>query len=233
MQENTKSRLTSFARFWPVSAIFFLTFCTGKYRPSINCDEESVDTTEIDLTFSINHESKEPNISDFVTAILKQEDMGEGHSEIRHNWEKLQQGERLPQNRSFQVDNDNDYLMYKAVWPKEEFGHAYTQMIEFCSLDFADGKRKLVVENLVDMQDGELIAGQYSGLTLYVFDTQSDEMEFSFASEYGADIDVPDETQLIVHRLNPQTRAIDYECLTPSGTVIKQLVWDGNKFQEK
>lgn len=71
MQEKTKSRLTSFARFWPVSAIFFLTFCTGKYRPSINCDEESVDTTEIDLTFSINHESKEPNISDFVTAILK------------------------------------------------------------------------------------------------------------------------------------------------------------------
>ena len=305
MKEQTKSRLTLFARLWAVSAVLFLVLCVvavyggmndrnavmgpaivgfcivflvqigqlvaallvrrwwcfagtvlgilfslfvlvccivalgaGQYRPPVREEEELTDTietdeTEIDFSFPVRFEGEEPTITDFVTTLCSHEDMGEALGWMWKNWELYKEGKPLLDKVTFDVDLKNSYFRYDIVTQETDF--VRSGFIEFLCWDFKDKKHKLIVHNTVDYVDGKPIAGQFSGLSYYIYDIETRRMECEYPSRLNADLEtMPEDTNLIVSKLPRKGNTIECKCYTTSGReAIIHLKWNGTQFEEE
>lgn len=187
--------------------------------------------TEEDYSFPVNYKGQEPTIVDFVSAILGQEFIGESLGEMEDNWKKYLRGKKLPPGRSFIVDTENGYMHYDADFVEEKECH-FSQYIEYRHWDCTDGQHELVAENTVNFRDGKPFAGQFSGLTFYLYDNETRKMEFCYASILGlSDIDMPWDTNLIVNSLPRIGKTIEYTFYTPSGKqTTTRMIWNGTTF---
>lgn len=179
--------------------------------------------------FAVAYAGQKPVISDFVTAILSQEDLGESLNEMKANWELYQAGKALPEGRSFTVDTKNGYLRYDTS-DQDEDGIVYSSLIEFCYWNFSDGRHKLVAENTVCCMDGKPYMGQFSGLSFYLYDGKSREMGFTSGYDLGLDFDIPEDTDLMVHQLPRTGKTILYQFFAPSGNLSRKATWNGKMF---
>lgn len=309
MSERTKSRMTFFARLWPVSFLLFFVFCVlyaygcmnkclnfaglgmigigitfliqvgqmiaaikehrwwclagtilglllsvfvlsvsivaaaaGQWSTTEGQDATLCDTLEseteaedeYDFSFPVNFEGEEPTIVDFVTALSMHEDMGKALGWMWKEWELYQQGKPLLEKITFDVDTKNSYFRYDMVSPQDAAGCVHSGFIEFVCWDFKDGKHKLIVHNTVDYTDGKPINGQFSGLSYYIYDTETRRMEFEYPSRLNAILEtMPEDTNLIVSKLPRKGNTIECKCYTTSGRkVIIHLKWNGSQFEE-
>lgn len=302
MEDTTRSRLTLFARLWPVSVILLLVFCVmfaygvvdykrnlmgiaaigifltcvaqlaqfivsiiakrwwcmvgvilgglmsvvillftvvglaaGQYRPPKGPDVDGmIDTTEVvDYSFPVEYKGKAPAITDLVNAVLSQEELGEALGEMNDNWLIYQKKKALPKGKTFLVDNKKAYVRYISDFTEEGDEVSSKNQIEFCSWDFNDGKRKLLVEIIVCYQDGEPIQGQYSGLTFYVFDPETNRMEFTYDCDLDAEMGIPEGTEVIVHKLDLESKSIEYTFVKPTEKIVRSQTWNGDIFLAK
>lgn len=184
---------------------------------------------EEDWSFPVSFAGARPVISDFVTAILSQEDIGESLGEMQVNWQLYLAGKTLPADRSFLVDQKNGYLRYDTT-DKDDDGTVYTTFIEFCYWNCADGRHKLIAENTVNYRNGEPFVGQFSGLSFYLYDGKTKKMGFTSGYDLGLDFDYPEGTEVFVNKLPQTGKTIEYHFFTPSGEVLIKATWDGAKF---
>ncbi len=174
-----------------------------------------------------------PTIVDFVNLIISQEDVGEEFYEMRGNWEKYLNGQPLPEDRSFILDKENGYMRYDAKFDDEGDGRPkFSHFTEFGLWDCDDSRYKLIVENVVDFCDGEPVAGQFSGITLYKYNVETQELQYASAYDLGIELDFPEDTRLIVTKLLNKEKSIEYECFTPSDKVLIRLTWNGSKLEQ-
>ena len=200
----------------------------GQYRPPKGIDEEVVDTTEVaeDYSFPVACKSKEPTITELVTAIWSRGETGDAYYEIPEDWEKWKKGKALGKGRLFDVDEKNGYFRYDAEYPEEK----YRMFIEYRCFSYTSDSSKVIVENTVNYRDGKPICGQYSGLSFYLFDAATGRMEMLAPCNFNAEIEIPDGTKVIVHKLPRQGDTIQCELRKESEVIEKQLIWNGNGF---
>ena len=184
---------------------------------------------EEDWSFPVKYSGQRPVITDFVTAILSQEDIGESLGEMKDNWELYQAGKALPKYRSFLVDLKNGYMRYDSR-DAEEDGGEYSKFIEFCYWNCSDGRHKLVAENTVCFRDGAPYMGQFSGVCFYMYDGKTRRMEFTSGYDLGLDFDYPEGIEVFVNHLPQVGKTIEYLFYTTSGEVSRKFTWDGSKF---
>ena len=184
---------------------------------------------EEDWSFPVVFAGQRPTITDFVTAILSQEEIGESLGEMKDNWDLYLAGRKLPQGRSILVDSKNGYLRYDTE-DKEEDDLVYTSFIEYCYWNCADGRHKLIALNTVCFRNGEPFMGQFSGVSFYMYDGHTRRMDFTSGYDLGLDFDYPEGTEVEVQQLPRVGKTIEYHFYTRSGEVLKKATWDGNKF---
>lgn len=163
------------------------------------------------------------NISDIMLIIADQEDPGELLSYIRTAWEQYTQGEEYPGEFTLQ----DDYLMYIDRNEDEERGFVWTDTTEFRSWDFESSPYKLVAMAHRDYRNGKLICGQYSGLSLYIYD--GDTIEWITIDTLG--LEYPEIDGLITYTLSGNDADLTMTVNNPEeGSCTKSFEWDGNKF---
>lgn len=188
---------------------------------------QETDEFSIPVTFT----GQRPVISDFVSAILSQEeDLGESLGEMADVWQLYKAGKPLPEGRSFVVDTKNGYFRYDCS-DKDEDGNVYSTFIEFCYWNCSNGLRKLVAENTVCFQNGKPFMGQYSGLSFLMYDNKTRKLNLVY-DDLGLDFDYPDGIEVITHKLPQTGKTMEYHFHTSSGEVIKKLTWNGINFVE-
>ena len=206
----------------------------GQYRPPKMIDNDYVDSTEVveDLTFPIEYKGEKPTITEFVTAISLRENTFDEYFCFQEDWEKHTKGEALDKGHSFDIDTKNSYFRYEQQ-DKQEDGPLYGAVLEYHSWDFTDGSGTIIAENCVDYRDGEPFEGQYSGLTFFLYDKETDRMQQISPDGLNAELELPEGTQIAVHKLPRKGDTIECECYTESGKVTKRLVWNGSSFDAK
>ena len=187
---------------------------------------------EEDWSFPVKYSGPRPTITDFVSAILSPEDIGESLGEMSGNWDLYLAGKALPADHSFVVDTKNGYVRYDVTFPHEEGEYVYHDFIEFCYWNCADGKHKVVAENTVSTQDGEPFVGQYSGLSFFLYDNNTRKMAPIYSGDLGIEVECPEDTEWFTHKLPQTGKTIEYLFHTPSGEIRRSFTWNGSKFVE-
>ena len=182
-----------------------------------------------DGSIPVAFSGQKPGITDFVSAILSPEDIGESLGEMKDNWDLYRAGKPLPQGRSFLVDQKNGYLRYDAT-DKEDDGTVFSTCIEFCYWNCSDGRHRLVGENTVCSRNGKPFMGQFSGLSYLMYDGKTRRLSPIYEGDLGIDIDYPEGADLIVHKLPRTGKTVEYRFSTPSGEILAKYTWAGNKF---
>ncbi len=172
----------------------------------------------------VNFKGTAPNVKDFTTALLSQNEMDEGWGSIKENWKLYRNGMKLMPGCEFIVDTQNGYLGFTETDDHER------QVIECCYWNYTDKKHKLVAISNDIFEDGVPIAGQFSGLTFYKYDNATRKMELVYAQDLGLEFEAPPGTSIAAHALPRQGKTIIYIFHTPSGKIEKRMTWNGNKF---
>lgn len=178
-----------------------------------------------DDSFVVPFKGKKPEISDFVSAILSREGLGEALGAMASVWKKHLSGKALPKDRRITVDTKNGYVRYDATFDEGE--EVY---IEYCYWNCADGKHKLVGENVSVLVNGRPVDTELTGLTFYWYDNDSHKLSFKYAFELGDQVEAPDGTTGSYRNLPRQGKTIEFVFQTDKGKVTKKLTWDGSKF---
>lgn len=177
----------------------------------------------------VSYSGQKPVITDFVSAILAPEDIGEMLGEMKDNWDLYKAGKPLPQGRSFLVDVKNGYLRYESS-DKDDDGNVYCNSVEFCYWNCADGQHKVIGENTVCTENGKPFMGQFSGVSYLLYDGKTRTMTPAFESDLGINIDYPEGTDLLVNQLPRTGKTVEYRYRTPSGEYLAKYTWTGDKF---
>ena len=172
----------------------------------------------------VDFKGASPNVKDFVSALLSGNDLGESLNGMKQSWDMYRNGMKLIPGESFIVDVQNGYVGY--VSEDEE----NRQVIECCYWNYADKKHKLVAFSNDFFQDGQAIAGQYTGIDFYIYDNASHTMKLAYAQDLGLEFDAPPGSHATSHALPRQGKTIVYTFHTPSGRIQKQMTWNGSKF---
>ena len=175
----------------------------------------------------VNYTGNRPTINDFVTAVLSQEDLGEALEDVKHNWERHQQGKPLGEGSgaSFTVDVKNGYVRYKKHFTQKTYGYT-----EFCYWNCEDARHKLVAVNNGFMAEDQPITTQFSGLTFYTYDNMTKIMTVTPVEDLGAGI----HTSAVVGYALPQTgKDIMAVIYAPQGEIQILMKWNGAKFDQQ
>ena len=173
----------------------------------------------------VEYKGAKPSISDFVTTILSQEELGEVLGDMLPDWNKHKRGQALAQGKTMVVDTPNGYVRYEEKFPDNE-----SLYIEFCYWNCADGKHKLIAENVVNLINGKPFEGQYTGLSFYMYDNDRRKMQVAYASDLGINYDPPAGFSASLRKLPRTGKTIVYEYFLPAGKITKRFTWNGKKF---
>ena len=204
-----------------LSALFLL--CLS---PFLKAQEEE------DWSIPVSFTGQNPVISDFLTALLTRDYMGDSFGGIHDKWESYRLGRPLSDDCSFLVDQRNGYIRFDSSYT-DEFG-TYSSTAEYCFWNCSDGRHKLVAENMLSFKDGEPFESQMSGLSLYMYDSGTKKMVPVYAYDLGLDLDdvMPLDTNITVRWLPRTGKTIQYIFYAPSGDAMAAFTWDGRKFKK-
>lgn len=186
----------------------------------------NVESTEFDIIVTTNPSS--PSIVDFVTALLAEPE-DELSGMLSEAWQLYLTNQPARPGGTMQVDKKNGYvcytLDYDVAYPEDMSGDALK--VEMCYWNCADGKHKLVAQNVVSTRNGELFIGQYDGISFYLYDKQTHKLSFVYdIIEY-----YEEDYSAITYELPQSGKDIMVKIYLPSGEEIqKRLAWDGYRF---
>lgn len=173
----------------------------------------------------VNYKGTAPNIKDFTTTLLSQEEMGEGWGSMKDNWDLYRNGMKLMPGCDLIVDVQNGYVGFS-----EDMEEGNRLAIECCYWNYADKKHKLVAVSNNFFEDGKPIAGQYTGVTFYKYDNATHKMKVAYAQDLGFEFDAPQVSHSTLYALPRQGKTIVCTFYTAVGKKEKRMTWNGSKF---
>ena len=172
----------------------------------------------------VSFKGAQPNIKDFVAALLVNGEEDEALNGLRQSWDFYKNGMKQMPGDDIIVDTQNGYMGYVSEDDQSR------QVIECCYWNYADKRHKLVAISNDLFMDGKAIDGQYTGITFYKYDQATRQLQLIFAPEINLYFDAPPGTHGTSHALPRTGKTIVYTFHTPSGKIEKRLTWNGNKF---
>ena len=173
---------------------------------------------------TVRFKGTQPNVKDFVTALLAPDETDESRNGLRQAWDFYMNGMKQMPGDDLIVDVQNGYVGYVS---EDETSR---QVIECCYWNYADRRHKLVAITNDLFMDGKAVVGQFTGITFYKYDNATRQMKVVYDDELGINLEAPSGTDATSHALPRQGKTIVYSYYTPSGKVEKRLTWDGSKF---
>ena len=178
-----------------------------------------------DYSFPVTFKGQEPGISDFVTAIVSQEACGEFLGRIGDEWRKYLKGQKYE--GRFMPDSKHGYLRFEEHFKDD--GDEEICITDFCFWNCSDGRHKIVAEASTCSVNGVPFDGQYSGLSIYVYDGKLRRMEMVPLHEFG--LEQPDINSMLTYTLPVEGKDIiatanDEE----KGECRFVYEWNGNGF---
>lgn len=173
---------------------------------------------------TVRFKGTQPNVKDFVTALLAPNETDESRNGLRQAWDFYKNGMKQIPGDDLIVDVQNGYVGYVS---EDETSR---QVIECCYWNYADRRHKLVAITNDLYMDGKAVVGQFTGITFYKYDNATRQMKVVYDDELGINLEAPSGTDATSHALPRQGKTIVYSYYTPSGKVEKRLTWDGSKF---
>jgi hypothetical protein len=174
---------------------------------------------------TVSYQGKAPNVKDFMTAILSENELGEAWGSLKQNWDLYRNGMHLMPGCDIIVDTQNGYVGFE----ESEMGEN-RMVMECCYWNYADRKHKLVAVSNDYYQNGQAIAGQYTGVTFYKYDNTTRKMKLASAMDLGLEFDAPPGTHATTHSLPRRGKTIVYTFHVPAGKIEKRMTWNGNEF---
>ena len=176
---------------------------------------------------AIHFKGAQPNIKDFVTALLAPNETDESLNGLRQAWDFFKNGMKQMPGDDLIVDTQNGYMGFVSEDDDSR------QVIECCYWNYADKRHKLVAISNDLFMNGKAVAGQYTGITFYQYDNASRQMKVVYGQDLGISFDAPPGTQASSHALPRQGKTLVYTYYTPAGKIQKRLTWNGSKFDIK
>ena len=183
---------------------------------------EQVDDSDTGIV--VKSKGAQPNFKDFVSAILSQEDMGEGFNGVRQSWNLYRNGMKQMPGDEIIVDVRNGYVGYESK--NDDSRHVN----EFCYWNFADGKHKLLAVSIDGFHEGKPVMTEVTGVIFYIFDSATRKLKIAYESELGLDGELPPGCTGVTHELPRQGKTIVINSHLPSGKIAKRYTWNGSKF---
>ncbi len=178
------------------------------------------------MTFPVKFSGARPGISDFLSAILSQEDTGEALANVNKNWLLRRQSRQQEEGASFIVDERNGFIRFDHRYA-DAGEAAYT---EFCYWNCNDGKHKLVCANTGLLVNGKATDCQYCGLFFYLYDNEKRTLTYTSPYDVGASIQVTPAVSYSLPRQGKDIRAYIHDS---RGVVNILMKWNGQKFDQE
>lgn len=176
-------------------------------------------------TIIVDSKGELPTISDFVTAIVSQDNVDESLANVGQNWKLRQQGRTLQDGVSFIVDQRNGYVRYDIRYSAHEQGYT-----EFCYWRCNDGRRRLVAVNSGYERNGIPMNTQFSGLSFYIYDNASCKLSPADIGSIGALVEWGKDYQNVTYALPREGKNIEVTVHKSDSQQHGELVWQGDSF---
>lgn len=179
-----------------------------------------------DISFPVTFSGQQPTVSDFLTAILSQQDIGEALADVGRNWQLHRQGRQLDKGASFMVDEHNGFIRYDHVYADAgEAAHT-----EVCYWNCKDGRHKLVGVNMGLLVGGKVTDCQNCGLSFYLYDIDTSKLTIATPYDVGANIQVSPPVSYNLPRMGKNIRACIH---SPKKAVNILMKWNGQTFDQE
>lgn len=187
-----------------------------------------VASEEAAFNIPVNYKGAAPNVKDFVEALLSQSDEDESLNGLKDAWRVYKNGLKQRQGVDLTVDVQNGFVGFES---KDSYENdSWRQVIEVCYWNYTDKKHKLVAISNDMYRNGHAEAGQYSGVTFFIFDNATRKMQLAYDQDLGIEFDAPPGTHATSHELPRQGKTIVYNFYTPSAKFSKRMTWNGRIF---
>ena len=183
---------------------------------------EVVDDTDTGIV--VKTKGAQPNIKDFVSAILSQEDMGEGFGGVQQSWDLYRNGMKQMPGDEIIVDVRNGYMGYES---KDDESR---EVIECCYWNYADGKHKLLAVSNDYFQAGRPVMTEITGVIFYMYDNATRKLKIASEPELGLDLEIPPGCTGVTHELPRQGKTFVINSHLSSGKIARRFTWNGSKF---
>ena len=140
-----------------------------------------------DYSILVNFKGERPTITDFVNAILGQDELGEALGGLSDKWKLYQQGKKTP--GEWTVKPQNGYVGHHLAVKTD--GENSDTMYEFCYWNCADNRHKLVALNIKLTWDNRPTDTENTGLSFYIYDSKTRRMNWASWNDLGMVIDIP------------------------------------------
>ena len=176
------------------------------------------------MSIPVRFKGAQPNIKDFVSAILSQEDMGEGFNGVRQSWNLYRNGMKQKPGDEIIVDVRNGYMGYESK--DDESRH----VVEFCYWNCTERQHKLLAVSIDCFQDGKPVMTETTGVIFYMYDNATRKLKIAYGPELGLDFEIPPGCTGVTHELPRQGKTIVINSHLPSGKIARRFTWNGSKF---
>ena len=175
---------------------------------------------------TVRFKGTQPNVKDFVTALLAPDETDESRNGLRQAWDFYKNGMKQMPGDDLIVDVQNGYVGYVS---EDETSR---QVIECCYWNYADRRHKLVAITNDLFMDGKAVVGQFTGITFYKYDNATRQMKVVYDDELGINLEAPSGTEAASHALPRQGKTMIYNYQIPSDkNIVRRLTWNGSKFE--
>ena len=175
---------------------------------------------------TVRFKGTQPNVKDFVTALLAPDETDESRNGLRQAWDFYMNGMKQMPGDDLIVDVQNGYVGYVS---EDETSR---QVIECCYWNYADRRHKLVAITNDLFMDGKAVVGQFTGITFYKYDNATRQMKVVYDDELGINLEAPSGTEAASHALPRQGKTMIYNYQIPSDkNIVRRLTWNGSKFE--
>ena len=149
---------------------------------------------------TVRFKGTQPNVKDFVTALLAPDETDESRNGLRQAWDFYMNGMKQMPGDDLIVDVQNGYVGYVS---EDETSR---QVIECCYWNYADRRHKLVAITNDLFMDGKAVVGQFTGITFYKYDNATRQMKVVYDDELGINLEAPSGTEAASHALPRQEK---------------------------
>ena len=79
-------------------------------------------------------------------------------------------------------------------------------------------------------ENGRPVAGQFTGITFYIYDNATHKMKVAYGQDLGFEIDAPEMSHSTLYALPRQGKTIVCTFYTSVNRKEKRMTWNGSKF---
>lgn len=179
---------------------------------------------DLDPRMNVSFKGASPSIADFVSTIIYNNNDSEPIGVLKDTWRSWMRGGRIPGMEKLVVDKANGFVSWMHRYPRSKV------LVEYCFWNCSDKKHKLVAENIVTWVNGVIVAGQYSGVSFYMYDSSSKTLSYACSNDLGIDSDEVYGQYVTMCSLPQKGKKMTFTNFMPNGEVKKKFTWNGEKF---